>query len=123
MTVTMGALAPGRRMRLPGAPSLFVRDSAPSPSAPAVVLLHGLGASADLNWCTSIPALSRGFREAPDLYGHGQWASTSGRFTFEAADHVAALAGVVAWPVHRGRVLDRWRRPAAAVATAPPARA
>lgn len=61
--------------------------------APAVMLLHGLGATADLTWSTTMPALSRAFRVvAPDVRGHGR-AATLDRFTLEdAADDVAALA-------------------------------
>ena len=68
-----------------------VRTAGPE-NAPAVVLLHGLGASADLNWSAAIPALSREFCVvAPDIRGHGETTSP-GRFTLEdAADDVAAL--------------------------------
>jgi 3-oxoadipate enol-lactonase len=61
---------------------------------PSVVLLHGLAATADLNWCTTMPALSRSFGVvAPDVRGHGSATTVRGRFTLEdAADDVAALA-------------------------------
>jgi 3-oxoadipate enol-lactonase len=89
-----GLLPPGRTVHLPRGGSMFVRDSGASSATPTIVLLHGLGVSADLNWFTSIPALSRHFRVvAPDLPGHGRAPTTTERFTLEgAADDVAALA-------------------------------
>ena len=65
---------------------------------PAVVLLHGLGATAELNWSTTIPALSASFRVvAPDVRGHGRAVAEQHRFTLEdAADDVAALAEAMA---------------------------
>jgi 3-oxoadipate enol-lactonase len=76
---------------------MFVRDSGASSARPTIVLLHGLGVSAELNWFTSIPALSRHFRVvAPDLPGHGRSPKTRHQFTLEgAADDVAALARAV----------------------------
>jgi pimeloyl-ACP methyl ester carboxylesterase len=73
---------------------MFVRVSDTSEGLPPVVLLHGLAATADLNWCSTMPALSRSFGVvAPDLRGHGSVTSLRGRFTLEdAADDVAALA-------------------------------
>ena len=67
----------------------FSVRTAGSDNAPAVVLLHGLGASADLNWSAAMPALSRDFFVvAPDIRGHGETTSP-GRFTLEdAADDV-----------------------------------
>jgi pimeloyl-ACP methyl ester carboxylesterase len=72
--------------------------SAATVKQPSVVLLHGLGATADLNWSTTIPALSAAFRVvAPDLRGHGRSAAEQRRVTLEdAADDVAALADVMA---------------------------
>jgi pimeloyl-ACP methyl ester carboxylesterase len=72
--------------------SFLVRTAGPE-NAPAVVLLHGLGASAELNWSSVIPALSRDFRVvAPDIRGHGD-TRTAERFDLEdAADDVVALA-------------------------------
>jgi pimeloyl-ACP methyl ester carboxylesterase len=87
------ALLPaGRNVGLPHGGSMFVRDT--SSGGTPVVLLHGLGASADLNWFTSIPALAGRFRVvAPDLHGHGRAPRTPDRFTLErAADDVAGLA-------------------------------
>ncbi len=72
---------------------LVVRDiPGPSPDAPAVVLLHGLGATARLNWGPSFRPLSRHFRVlAFDLRGHGRGLRTR-RFTLEdCADDAAAV--------------------------------
>jgi pimeloyl-ACP methyl ester carboxylesterase len=58
-----------------------------------VVLLHGLGASAELNWSGVMNALGPGVRVvAPDIRGHGE-TTTRERFTLEdAADDVVAVA-------------------------------
>jgi pimeloyl-ACP methyl ester carboxylesterase len=71
----------------------FRVHSGGSPHAPGVVLLHGLGASADLNWSATMAALHRNYRVvAPDIRGHGATRTTD-RFTLEdAADDVVALA-------------------------------
>jgi pimeloyl-ACP methyl ester carboxylesterase len=73
---------------------MYVRE-APGPrrSSPTVVLLHGLGATAALNWDRVIPALARRFRVlAPDHRGHGRGIRCGGRFRLEdCADDVAAL--------------------------------
>ena len=72
---------------------MFVRESAASSAASTIVLLHGLGVSTDLNWFTSIPALSHFRVVAPDLPGHGRAPKSTNRFTLEgAADDVAAMA-------------------------------
>jgi pimeloyl-ACP methyl ester carboxylesterase len=85
-------IPPGRTVHLGDRGSSFVRVSNAPVGASTVLLLHGLGATADLNWSATFPALSGSFRVvAPDLRGHGQ-AVTSGPFTLEdAADDVAAL--------------------------------
>jgi pimeloyl-ACP methyl ester carboxylesterase len=61
------------------------------------MLLHGLTASADLNWGPSYAALARQFRVvAPDLRGHGRGIPASIPFRLETcADDVAALADVL----------------------------
>jgi pimeloyl-ACP methyl ester carboxylesterase len=61
--------------------------------APPVVLLHGLGANARLNWDAAAPTLRDHFPVvAPDLRGHGRAAARTGRFSLEdAADDVAEL--------------------------------
>jgi len=58
-----------------------------------LVLLHGLGATAALNWDGCIPGLAERFRViAPDHRGHGRGIRCGGRFRLEdCADDVAAL--------------------------------
>ena len=58
------------------------------------MLLHGLGASADLNWFPSFSALGRQFRVlAIDQRGHGRGIRVGTRFGLEdCADDVVALA-------------------------------
>ena len=87
-------LPPGRYMELPGRGTTFVRESQGLPGAPTLILLHGLGATASLNWFTSFPALEHRFHVvAPDLRGHGRGIRAATPFTLEdAADDVAALA-------------------------------
>ena len=60
-------------LRLPGGASLAYRDSTvPSASHP-LMLLHGLGMTADLNWGPAYAELCDSFRVvAPDLPGHGR---------------------------------------------------
>jgi pimeloyl-ACP methyl ester carboxylesterase len=74
-----------------------VRDLAGPPGAPTLILLHGLGATADLNWFTSYDALGRHFRVlALDHRGHGQGIRVGARFRLaDCADDVAALADVM----------------------------
>jgi len=87
-------LPPGRMVEVPGCGTSFVRESKGLPGAPTIILLHGLGATASLNWFTSFPALEHRFHViAPDLRGHGQGIRAAKPFTLEdAADDVAALA-------------------------------
>ena len=87
-------LPPGRPVELPGRGTTFVRDLAGPVGAPAVVLLHGWTASADLNWYTSYEGLARRFRViALDHRGHGRGIRSRAPFRLEdCADDVAALA-------------------------------
>jgi pimeloyl-ACP methyl ester carboxylesterase len=88
-------LPPGRRLDLPRRGTTFIRDLAgPSPDAPTVFLLHGLGANADVNWFTSYFELGRRFRVvAIDHRGHGRGIRTWRPFRLEdCADDVAAVA-------------------------------
>ena len=93
-------LAPARRVELPGQGTTFVRDLAGPPGAPTVVLIHGLLATADLNWSGSYAALTQHFRVvAVDLRGHGRGIRSRGRFRLEdCADDVAAVADVLDLP-------------------------
>jgi 3-oxoadipate enol-lactonase len=90
-------LPPGGPVELPGRGTTFVRDLAGPPGAPTVVLLHGLLASADLNWSGCYAALGEHFRVvALDHRGHGRGIHARGRFRLEdCADDVAALADVL----------------------------
>ena len=83
----------GRRVRLPGRGTTFVREIAGPPGAPTLVLLHGFMASGGLNWFRTFDALSTEFRViAPDLRGHarGIRSRRSVRLS-DCADDVAAL--------------------------------
>ncbi|MGO8873578.1 MAG: alpha/beta fold hydrolase [Acidimicrobiales bacterium] len=84
----------GRPIELPGRGTSYVRDIPGPPGAPAVVLLHGLMATADLNWISAYAELARHFRViALDDRGHGRGIQPRGRFHLEdCADDVAALA-------------------------------
>jgi 3-oxoadipate enol-lactonase len=66
----------------------------PGEDAKTVLLLHGLGATAMLNWQPAFEALSARFRVvALDLRGHGRSPPLDGRFRLaDCADDVAAAA-------------------------------
>lgn len=63
------------------------------PGTPPLVLLHGLGATADLNFASLYPALVNRWEViAPDLRGHGEGIRSQEPFSIEiCADDVAAL--------------------------------
>jgi pimeloyl-ACP methyl ester carboxylesterase len=67
-------LPPARTVMVPGRGELFLRDSDPTHPGPAVMLLHGWMASADLNWCGAYGDLAAaGYRVlAIDHRGHGR---------------------------------------------------
>jgi 3-oxoadipate enol-lactonase len=79
---------------LPGRGTTFIREVPGPPGAPALVLLHGWTATADINWFPSFAALGRRFRViALDHRGHGRGLSSSAPFRLrDCADDVAALA-------------------------------
>ena len=52
-------LPPGRQVELPGRGTPYVPDIPGPPGAPVVVLLHGLMATADLNWISAYSELAR----------------------------------------------------------------
>lgn len=70
------------------------RDLPGPAGAPTVLLLHGIGMTADLNWGGSFATLRRRFRVvAPDLLGHGRSGGPAPGFRLEdCADDVAELA-------------------------------
>jgi pimeloyl-ACP methyl ester carboxylesterase len=87
-------LTPGRRIDLPGRGRSWVRDlPGPTTNAPAVLLLHGWTATADLNWATSYKALQKHFRVvAVDHRGHGRGLRSSRPFRLsDCADDAAAV--------------------------------
>ena len=89
------AVPPGRYVDLPGRGTTFIREvDGPSPDAPTVMLLHGLGASGALNWFSAFGPLSEHFRViAIDHRGHAHGLRTPHRFRLaDCADDVVALA-------------------------------
>ncbi|MBI2710330.1 MAG: alpha/beta fold hydrolase [Actinobacteria bacterium] len=86
-------LPPGRAVELPGRGRTFVRELAGPAGAPAVLLLHGWTATADLNWFPAYGALGRRYRVvALDHRGHGRGIRSRRRFRLaDCADDAAAL--------------------------------
>ena len=91
-------LGPRVTFALPRGAALAYRDSLGSTSEQlsnhALVLLHGLGITADLNWGAAYAELCQRFRVvAPDLPGHGRGIRPWPTFSLEkCADHIVALA-------------------------------
>jgi pimeloyl-ACP methyl ester carboxylesterase len=82
----------GRRLDLPGRGTIFVREAPGPAGAPTVLLVHGLLASADLNWSLAVPELAAHFRVvAPDLRGHGDGIPTRRFDGAQCADDLAAI--------------------------------
>jgi pimeloyl-ACP methyl ester carboxylesterase len=79
---------------LRGRAPVFVREVAGPAGAPTVVLLHGLAASAALNWHTAFGPLGEHFRViAPDHRGHGRTPAGPEPFTLTGcADDAFAVA-------------------------------
>jgi len=88
-------LLPGRVINLAGRGEVFVRDSGGEPADPAVLLLHGWTASADLNFFPVYARLAGSYRViALDLRGHGRGMRSTEPFSLEdCADDAAALLG------------------------------
>lgn len=86
-------LPPGRVMYLPGRGEVFVRDSGGTPASPAVLLLHGWTASADINFFPVYASLAESYRViALDQRGHGRGMMSTEPFSLEdCADDAAAL--------------------------------
>jgi 3-oxoadipate enol-lactonase len=86
-------MPPARTLVAPGRGELFLRDS--GGDGPAVMLLHGWMATADLNWCGAYPDLiDAGYRVlAIDHRGHGRGLRPLVPFRLSdcAADAAAAL--------------------------------
>lgn len=82
----------GMEVDLPGRGTAFVRVADGPKGAPTVLLVHGLFATADLNWSLTIPVLATRFRVvAPDLRGHGRGLPTLRFDGEECADDLAAI--------------------------------
>jgi pimeloyl-ACP methyl ester carboxylesterase len=89
-----GAMPAGRRVELPDRGTTFVYDVPGPRGAPTLLLLHGLIATAGLNWYPAIESLSRSYRVvAMDLRGSGRGIPVNGRFRFsDCADDAIVLA-------------------------------
>ena len=85
---------PRALLALPRGASLAYRDSVGFPAAAPIMLLHGIGITADLNWGPAYADLCQRFRVvAPDLPGHGRGIRPWPTFSLEkCADHIVALA-------------------------------
>src|SRR5882757_3404857 len=87
-------MGPRVTFTLPRGAVMAYRDSGPSSAHQTVMLLHGVGMTADLNWGATYADLCRHFRVvAPDLPGHGRDIRPWPKFSIEkCADHIVALA-------------------------------
>jgi pimeloyl-ACP methyl ester carboxylesterase len=87
-------LPPGGFIELPGRGTTFVRDARGPTGAPVLFLLHGLAATADLNWWFCYRTLARHFRVvAIDHRGHGHGIPVNGHFRLaDCADDAVAVA-------------------------------
>ena len=83
-------LPPGRTVLIPGRGEVFVRDT--GGEGPAVLLLHGWGATADLNFFNAYAALGLYRVVALDHRGHGRGLRADSPFQLgDCADDAAAL--------------------------------
>jgi len=92
------AAAPVTRLvELPGRGVTRVWECVGPPGAETLMLIHGVAATAELNWGKVLAPLGHHFRVvAADLRGHGEGIRTGSRFRLEdCADDIAALAGVL----------------------------
>src|SRR6478672_1450374 len=85
---------PRATLTLPRGASMAYRDSLGFPADAPLMLLHGIGITADLNWGAAYAELCRCFRVvAPDLPGQGRGIRPWPTFTLEkCADHIVTLA-------------------------------
>jgi pimeloyl-ACP methyl ester carboxylesterase len=86
-----------RSVTLPGRGEIFIREFAGAPGAPALILLHGLGATGLLNWRTALDDLATRYRVVVvDHRGHGRGMPIRARFRLaDCADDVAVLTEVL----------------------------
>ncbi len=91
---------PTRLIELPGRGVTRVWECDGPPGAPALMLIHGVAANAELNWSKVTPPLARHYRVvAADLRNHGDGIRAGARFRLEdCADDVAGLAAVLGIP-------------------------
>ena len=84
-------------MDLPGRGTTFVRLRRPDPGQPTVLLLHGLGVTADANWFPAYPPLADRFGVvAIDHRGHGRGIRTERPVRLaDCADDAVALLDVL----------------------------
>ena len=94
VSLSTSDMPPGRLLHLDGRGTTFVRELAGPANAPVVMLLHGWGSTADLNWYRSYEDLSRRYRViAFDHRGHGRGLRSDQRFRLEdCADDAVAVA-------------------------------
>lgn len=87
----------GRYLDLPGRGTTFIREVPGPPGAPTVLLLHGLMATAGLNWLQAFLPLSEHFHVvAIDHRGHGRGIRSWHRFRLaDCADDAAAVLEVL----------------------------
>ena len=90
-------LPPARFVELPDRGTVMVRDFGAAPDAPAIVLLHGWTATADLNWFRCYGALGERYRViAFDHRGHGTGLRSKKPFRLEdCADDAVAIAAAL----------------------------
>src|SRR3954454_14752604 len=88
---------PGRTVEVPGRGDTFVYEMEGPPDAPVLFLIHGLGATTQLNWVPAFPVLADRYRViATDLRGHGHGFPAGNRFRLsDCADDMAAVADVL----------------------------
>jgi 3-oxoadipate enol-lactonase len=86
-------LPPGHDIELEGLGTIHVRDLGGPPGAPAIALLHGWTATADVNFCTCYEPLAEHYRVfAFDHRGHGRGIRSKRAFRLEdVADDVIAV--------------------------------
>lgn len=87
-------IGPRVTFALPHGVTMTYRDSAGASAHRPLIVLHGVGVTADLNWGAAYADLRRHFRVvAPDLPGHGRNSRPWSKFSIEkCADHIVALA-------------------------------
>jgi pimeloyl-ACP methyl ester carboxylesterase len=86
-------LPPGRAVEIPGRGVTWIREVSGPRGAPVLLLLHGLGATAGINWFAVFESLGKAYRViAIDHRGHGRGVRPRRRFRLaDCADDAAAL--------------------------------